>query len=282
MAVNLILFVLFMTVSCSCAKVSFIQSQKILMYSGSSSMNLTETQKLCRSVGGDLPLLKDLDQDLRAIRSLTIEPVWISVVRKTVKPTSPTQSVRHYTWTDGSVIDQKIVDEIGSCNSTCCTLRLRPYTDYASVREVNCNETALPLCAIKLTIPTMAKLLKASDSFNDESDKLGLATHVLPEFTSQLNDQVEAHKKVTNAVMFSLLAVGLCLLMIAVVLGIIYLKDRQRANQRKTWDSNIAEYGSPAAANAKKGNGRQGSKDEVGMFLPEIGEIRNDTLSTDI
>lgn len=289
MATNLITaLVLFMTVSCSCAKVSFIQSQKVLLYSGSEKMNLTDAKNLCHSIGGELPVPKNKDQDLPAIASLTIESVWVGVKRieKPVKPKDPTQSIRHYTWSDGSVIPESVVDEIGSCNTTCCSLRLKPMMgSHASVKEVNCNDTALPLCVIQLTIPNMAKLLKASDSFRDESDKVGLATHVLPEFTSQLNDQMEKHKKVTNAVMFSLLAVGLCLLMLLVVTGIMYLRERE-GNPLSRKKNRSPEYGSPSATNLKKENGKRlGSKEEEGIFLPEIGEISNNpqhVLSSEI
>jgi hypothetical protein len=223
------------------AKVVHLPLQNKLMFVGSNSMDLPATQRLCRSLGGDLPVLKDYYKDLEQIRKLTYEPIWLGVSRaaKPIHSKDPMKPyVRKYTWHDGSAFHDDIMEEIApvSCNPpSCCTLRLRADPVNTRVTEVACNYTStLPLCVSTLNSDNMAKILAADNVFTTSEDRLGLAMYVLPKFTKQLYDKVEGHRKTTHPIMYVLLVVCMCSLMVMAVMGIIYLRGNQGSIRKRT------------------------------------------------
>lgn len=230
MATSLTCLLLFsVSVSTTYAGIAHLQSQNKLMYVGSRVMTLNSTQKLCKSLGGELPVMKNYDQDLETMRKLTYEPVWLGVTRMT-KPEplqDYTKPIRRYTWLDGTTMSDKMIEEIPRypCNTSCCSLRLRPDPSNTAMTEVNCNSTLnLPLCVVTLTSVNMAKILAASDVFTEDKDKLGIAMYVLPKLTNQMYDKVEGHRKTTHPILYVLLAVCLSALLVIAVMVIIQLR----------------------------------------------------------
>lgn len=228
---------LLLTISSAFAAIAHLPEQNKLMYVGSKILDLPATQKLCKSLGGELPALKNYEQDLQMITKLTFEPVWLGVSRipNPPYPKEASKPFRKYTWQDGTSFSDVILEEISRvpCNTSCCSIRLRPHPT-GVISEVNCNSTLnLPLCVVTLNPVNMAKLLAAGDSFTEDKDKLGLAMYVLPKFTKQLYDKVEGHRKTTHPIMFVLLTVCLSALLVVAVMVIISLRGNHGLRVKK-------------------------------------------------
>ena len=271
-----------LSVSSTYAGIVHLPAENKLMYVGSRAMDLPGTQKLCKSLGGDLSAMKNYEQDLETIRKLTYEPVWLGVARiaNPVHPKDPTKPFRKYTWQDGTSFSDTILEEIPRipCNTSCCSIRLNPHPQLTAFTEVNCNSTNLPLCVITLNAVSMAKILAAGDSFTDDKDRLGLALYVLPKFTKQLYDKVEGHRKTTHPIMYVLLVVCMCSLMVIAVMAIIKMRGNQ-GNRRKT------QQPSSSPTPRKKENGQQQKDDrrreeEEGTLLTDVS--RHEVITTDI
>ena len=296
MAANLVLLLLSASIAAASGNVVYLTNEKKLLYSGSVQLNLTDTQKLCRSLGGELPTLKHYSEDLLKLQKITYETVWLGVskIAKPVHPKDPTKPYRRYTWQDGTAFSDFILDSIPkvSCDKVCCSLKVVANSAGRQFQEEFCNSTALPVCVISLTLANMAKLLKAADSFTNEMDKSGLATHVLPEFTSQMYDRMEGYRNTTHPVLFALLAVVLSVLLVLVVMGIIMMRGKypgfgKKKRQQRQQLSQQQVYQPPSQQQEQRHQRRNGSrsdgKEEEGIFLPEIGDIPNErVISTDI
>ena len=284
MAANLILLItLFVAFASASGRVLYLASDKRLMYAHSHVMNLTDTQKLCRSLGGDLPVLRNFTHDVRMLADLTYEPIWLGVNRIAKPVQAPGKPLRRYTWRDGSAFSDNILESIPHANcgasgsKICCNLRTRPTNPPSPLEENLCNATNLPVCSISLTLGNMVKLLKAADTITNEIDKASMTTHVLPEFTAQLYDRVEGYRTTTHPVMYSLLAVTLSLVLLIVVFGIVSMRGSGsfHLKQKKKQAKQAAERQPDRPRDKPDGNGRP-SREEEHIFLPEVGEIRNE------